>query len=174
MAISQPTYPVQTQALVTHVGSYVDTQDAAKAPLASPTFTGTPAAPTAALDTNTTQLATMAAVYAAVRAPAVVSTKTTSYTLVIGDAGAILEMNSASAQVFTIPPNASVAFAIGTTLELVRIGAGSVTITPGSGVTLPNAIQPAGTSSRTITSQYTSASLYKRATNEWVLTGSLT
>lgn len=33
---------------------------AAKAPLASPTFTGTPAAPTAAADTNTTQLATTA------------------------------------------------------------------------------------------------------------------
>jgi hypothetical protein len=31
-----------------------------KAPLASPTFTGTPAAPTAAADTNTTQLATTA------------------------------------------------------------------------------------------------------------------
>jgi len=35
---------------------------ALKAPLASPTFTGTPAAPTAALGTNTTQIATMAAV----------------------------------------------------------------------------------------------------------------
>lgn len=33
---------------------------AAKAPLASPTFTGTPAAPTAAADTNTTQVATTA------------------------------------------------------------------------------------------------------------------
>ena len=32
----------------------------AKAPLASPTFTGTPAAPTAAIGTNTTQLATTA------------------------------------------------------------------------------------------------------------------
>jgi hypothetical protein len=32
--------------------------DTSRAPLASPTFTGTPAAPTAAVDTNTTQLAT--------------------------------------------------------------------------------------------------------------------
>jgi len=37
---------------------------AAKAALASPTFTGTPAAPTAAVDTNTTQLATTAFVLA--------------------------------------------------------------------------------------------------------------
>lgn len=40
----------------------------AKAPLASPTFTGTPAAPTAAAATNTTQLATTAFVQAAVAA----------------------------------------------------------------------------------------------------------
>lgn len=39
---------------------------AAKAPLASPTFTGTPAAPTAAAGTNTTQVATTAFVQAAV------------------------------------------------------------------------------------------------------------
>lgn len=37
---------------------------AAKAPLASPTFTGTPAAPTAAVGTNTTQIATTAFVLA--------------------------------------------------------------------------------------------------------------
>ena len=36
---------------------------AAAAPTASPTFTGTPAAPTAAADTNTTQIATTAYVY---------------------------------------------------------------------------------------------------------------
>jgi hypothetical protein len=38
----------------------------AKAPLASPTFTGTPAAPTAASGTNTTQLATTAFVQSAI------------------------------------------------------------------------------------------------------------
>jgi hypothetical protein len=40
---------------------HVHPTDTSRAPLASPTFTGTPAAPTAALGTNTTQLATMAA-----------------------------------------------------------------------------------------------------------------
>ena len=39
---------------------HVHPSDTTKANLASPTFTGTPAAPTAALDTNTTQLATTA------------------------------------------------------------------------------------------------------------------
>jgi hypothetical protein len=45
---------------------YVDTADALKAPLASPTFTGTPAAPTASLGTDTTQLATTGFVAAAI------------------------------------------------------------------------------------------------------------
>jgi hypothetical protein len=40
--------------------SYVDQADALKATLLSPTFTGVPAAPTASLGTNTTQLATTA------------------------------------------------------------------------------------------------------------------
>lgn len=59
----------------THTGSQAQstvtnlvTDLAAKAPLASPALTGTPTAPTASLGTNTTQIATMAAVQAAVAA----------------------------------------------------------------------------------------------------------
>lgn len=48
--------------------SAADSLLAAKAPLASPTFTGVPAAPTAAPGTNTTQLATTAFVTAAIAA----------------------------------------------------------------------------------------------------------
>jgi len=46
------------------VASNAATANALKANIASPTFTGIPAAPTPAVDTNTTQLATMAAVLA--------------------------------------------------------------------------------------------------------------
>ena len=52
---------------------------ATKAPLADPTFTGVPAAPTAATGTNTTQLATTAFVTAANAAAAGVETKTYAY-----------------------------------------------------------------------------------------------
>jgi hypothetical protein len=45
-------------------GDHVHPTDTSRAPLASPTFTGTPAAPTAAVSTNTTQLATTAFVLA--------------------------------------------------------------------------------------------------------------
>lgn len=47
-------------------GDHVHPRDTSKADLASPTFTGTPAAPTAAAGTNTTQIATTAFVATAV------------------------------------------------------------------------------------------------------------
>ena len=46
-------------------GDHVHPTDTTRAPLASPTFTGVPAAPTAAAGTNTAQLATTAFVQAA-------------------------------------------------------------------------------------------------------------
>lgn len=49
---------------------HVHPSDTSRAPLASPTFTGTPAAPTAATGTNTTQLATTAFVQAQITAQA--------------------------------------------------------------------------------------------------------
>ena len=47
-------------------GDHVHPTDTSRAPLASPTFTGTPAAPTATAGTNTTQIATTAFVQTAV------------------------------------------------------------------------------------------------------------
>ena len=59
---------------------HVHPTDTSRAPLASPTFTGVPAAPTAAVDTNTTQLATTAYVvgqgYAKLASPALSGTPT--------------------------------------------------------------------------------------------------
>lgn len=52
-------------AVVAVSGDYTVAQVTGAAPLASPTFTGTPAAPTAAVGTNTTQIATTAFVAAA-------------------------------------------------------------------------------------------------------------
>ena len=59
---------------------HVHGTDTTRAPLDSPTFTGVPAAPTAAVDTNTTQLATTAYVvgqgYAKLASPALTGTPT--------------------------------------------------------------------------------------------------
>lgn len=95
------------------------------------------------------------------------STKTVSYVLVLSDAGECVEMNSGSATTLTVPPNSSVGFAIGTVIEAYRMGAGTVTLTAGAGVTLT---VPSG-SPLTIRAQGSSCSIRKRATDEWVVTG---
>ena len=61
------------------VTSALQTQMDTKSPLASPTFTGTPAAPTASAGTNTTQLATTAFVEADVTAHAAFRSSQTVY-----------------------------------------------------------------------------------------------
>ena len=55
-----PNVPSDIQNLAANIDTYLDS----KANLVSPTFTGTPAAPTAADGTNTTQIATTAFVKA--------------------------------------------------------------------------------------------------------------
>jgi len=59
----------------------ISTSIGLKAPIASPTFTGTPAAPTAASSTNTTQIATTAMVQSAISANAYTLPAATSTTL---------------------------------------------------------------------------------------------
>lgn len=59
-------------------GDHVHPTDTSRAPLASPTFSGTPSAPTAAAGTNTTQLATTAFVTTAVANKSVPTATTTT------------------------------------------------------------------------------------------------
>ena len=89
----------------------------------------------------------------------------TSYTLVIGDFRKTVEMNNAAANTLTVPPNSSVAFPIDTIIEVYQMGAGQTTVAAGSGVTLRQA--------GALRTQYSTASLRKRATDEWVLAGDL-
>lgn len=91
----------------------------------------------------------------------------TTYTLVLSDAGKVVEISNASAITVTIPTNASVAFPIGTVLEVFQLGAGQITIAVGS-ITLR---APGGAKTRV---QYSTLSLRKRATDEWVISGDTT
>ena len=96
------------------------------------------------------------------------NTQTDNYTLVLSDAGKAVEINAATAKAVTVPPNSSVAFPVGTVIELHRYGAGAVSVAAGAGVT----IRSPGAKLK-LASQYSSASLRKRATDEWVLAGDL-
>lgn len=94
----------------------------------------------------------------------------TNYTLVASDAGRAVEVNSGSAITVTVPPNV---FPDGSVIEIVRYGAGSVTIVQGVGVTLPNRIEAAGTTNRTVSAQMGSARLRFRGLNEALLTNDI-
>ncbi len=91
----------------------------------------------------------------------------TTYTLVIGDDGKIITLSNASAITLTVPTNASVAFPIGTRIDLIQKGAGQVTVAAAGGVTI-NATP--GLKAR---AQYSAATLIKEATNTWYLVGDL-
>ena len=97
-----------------------------------------------------------------------ISQKTASYTLSsINEKDSMIEMNAAGATTVTIPTDAAVAFPIGTSLDVLRVGAGAVDVAAGAGVTV-NA-----TPGLKLRAQWSSATLIKRAANTWVLVGDL-
>jgi hypothetical protein len=98
----------------------------------------------------------------------VTNRQTASYTLVLGDADKLVELNNASANNLTIPLNSSVAFATGTQILLAQYGAGQTTIVATSGVT----IRSNGAKLK-LNAQYSGATLIKIDTNEWYLFGDI-
>ena len=93
---------------------------------------------------------------------------TTAYTLVLGDAGKYVTLSNASAVTLTVPTNATVAFDVGTVVNIVQLGAGQVTIAGAVGVTVNSE-----SSKLKLKGQYAVASLLKTATNTWVALGNL-
>jgi hypothetical protein len=93
---------------------------------------------------------------------------TTAYTLVLGDAGKYVTLSNAAGITLTIPTNASVAFDVGTVVNVVQLGAGQVTIAGAGGVT----VNSEGSKLK-LKGQYAVASLLKTATNTWVALGNL-
>jgi hypothetical protein len=92
----------------------------------------------------------------------------TTYTLALTDVAKVVTLSNAAAITLTVPADSSVAFPIGTQILLYQGGAGQVTITAGSGVTIRSE-----SSKLKITGQYGVAGLLKLATDEWVAFGNL-
>lgn len=91
----------------------------------------------------------------------------TTYTLALSDAGKMVTLTNASAITLTIPTNAVAAFPINTRIDILQYGAGQVTV-GGAGVT----INSSGSKLK-LTGQYSGASLWKKATDTWVLIGDI-
>lgn len=98
---------------------------------------------------------------------------TADYTATLTDQYQVLDlMNKATAIAFKIPTNASVAFPIGTVLNVLNIGAGVCTIsavTPGTTTVLSAGAVAA---SPTI-AQYKSAACIKTGTDAWYVVGGI-
>ena len=93
--------------------------------------------------------------------------QTASYTLVLADKNKIVEMNVATANDLTVPPNSSVAFPVGTQIQVLQTGAGKTRILAGAGVTVN------GTPGIYMRAQWSGVTLLKRAQDTWVVMGDL-
>jgi hypothetical protein len=135
--------------------------DATKAPLASPTFTGTVTIPTGAVIT-------------APKIGCTYTAKTAAYTFASGDEGNIFSMNNASSVQFNIPTDATFNFAIGTEFTVFWItGAGQPTIgatTPGTTTLISTGATSATPKLRVANS---GATIKKIAANSWIAFGDL-
>ncbi len=96
------------------------------------------------------------------------NTQNQSYTLSLADLGKIVEVDAIAATNVTIPLDATVAFPIGTTINLAQFNIGQVTILAASGVTILSS-----GSRYKLTEQYSLCSLIKKGTNQWYLSGDL-
>jgi hypothetical protein len=99
--------------------------------------------------------------------------QTADYTAVIADTYQVLElMNKATAIAYKIPTNASVAFPIGTVLNILNIGVGTCTISATTSGT--TTILSAGTVAAAPTlAQYKSAACIKTGTDAWYVVGAI-
>jgi hypothetical protein len=95
--------------------------------------------------------------------------KTESYTLSdLGERDDLIEINSSSATTLTIPADSTLNFPIGTSMDILQTSTGQITIAGANGVTV-NA-----TPGLNLRTQWSSATLFKRAANTWVVYGDLT
>lgn len=93
----------------------------------------------------------------------------TTYTLVLADAdNKVVELSNTAAITVTVPTNASVAFPIGSQVQLLQTNTGQVTVAAAGGVTLN------GTPGLKLRAQWSFATLIKRGTDTWVLVGDVT
>lgn len=93
--------------------------------------------------------------------------QTASYTLALTDDGDLVEMNVGTANNLTVPADNTVNFPIGTSIDILQVGAGQTTIVAASGVTINRA------TGLKLRAQWSAATIIKRAANTWVAIGDL-
>jgi hypothetical protein len=123
----------------------------------------------ATIDSNGLDVDTLTASSGRIASVEVNAQTGTTYTLVLGDAGKVVTMSNASANTLTIPTNASVAYDVGTVINVMMIGAGTTTIAGDTGVT----VNGTSAGSVDVSAQYQGVALLKIATDSWVASGAI-
>jgi hypothetical protein len=98
----------------------------------------------------------------------------TTYTFALDDANnELITASNASAQTYSIPTNASVAFPIGSQINIIQIGAGQVTINAVTSGTTTVLSTGATAAAPVLRAQYSSATLIKAGTDTWYVVGDI-
>ena len=92
----------------------------------------------------------------------------TSYTLVSTDANALVQLNNASAITLTLPPSV---FSVGQSVDIYQRGAGQVTFSQGSGVTIRST--GATSTAPKLRAQYSAATAICIGVSEFLVVGDL-
>jgi hypothetical protein len=96
-----------------------------------------------------------------------------SYTAVLTDNGKVVTMSNGSGNTFRIPTNASVAFPIGTQINVLQIGAGQTTINAVTSGTTTIQSTGATAAAPKLRVQYSAATCVKAATDLWYVFGDI-
>jgi hypothetical protein len=99
--------------------------------------------------------------------------ETASYTAVLANNGQVVTMDNASANTFSIPTNASVAFPIGTQITVLQIGAGQTTIQAVTSGTTTIQSTGATAAAPKLRARYSAATCVKAATDLWYVFGDI-
>ena len=101
-----------------------------------------------------------------------INSQTATYTVVLADnKNTLVTMNVATANDFLIPTNASVAFPIGSVINVVQTGVGKTTIEAVSSGTTTISSTGATASAPELRAQFSAASCVKVATDTWLIIG---
>jgi hypothetical protein len=97
----------------------------------------------------------------------------TTYTFVLTDNGKLVTASNAAAQTYSIPTNASVAYPIGTQINIIQIGAGQVTINAVTSGTTTISSTGATATAPKLRAQFSSATCIKANTDLWYVIGDI-
>jgi hypothetical protein len=99
--------------------------------------------------------------------------ETASYTAVLANNGQVVTMDNGSANTFSIPTNASVAFPIGTQINVLQIGAGQTTIQAVTSGTTTIQSTGATAAQPKLRVRYSAATCLKAGTDLWYVFGDI-